>query len=152
MTHEFDATLKKLEGKIQWTVFYVPFSVEQQYGTSGRLKVKARIDGHEFDGTLLPSRSGHYMVCNKRIRDRCNKDVGDSVHVILEHDTGPRPVVVPEPILEALRAHPAALQAFEQLPDYRKREEISKVMDAKQPATRDRRTKMLIEALSGETK
>ncbi|OPZ49658.1 MAG: hypothetical protein BWY92_01334 [Firmicutes bacterium ADurb.BinA052] len=40
--HEFDAVLSRLEGKMPWTVLYVPFSVSDEFGTNGRLTVKVR--------------------------------------------------------------------------------------------------------------
>ena len=148
MTHEFDAVLHRLEGKIAWTVFYVPFSVSKLYGTQGRLEVKATINGHAFRGTLLPSRNGHYLVYNQAIRSVCKKKLGDSLHVTMEPDTAPRTVEVPEDVRRALAADKAVLAAYEGQPDYIKREQITKITSAKRPETRQKRIVSLFEVLA----
>jgi hypothetical protein len=147
MPHTFTATLHRLEGKIAWTVFYVPFSVPDVYGTNGRFEVKAVIDGHPFRGTLLPSRNGHYLPFNQAMKTACKKELGDSVHVVMEPDAEPRTVAVPEDVGAALAADPAAKALFEALPDYWKREQITKITSAKQPETRARRICALLKLL-----
>ena len=147
MKHTFDADLTKLDGKIKWTVFYVPVSVSAASGTKGRVRVSGTLDGHAFRGTLLPSKNGHYLVFNRQLRDLCKKDVGESLHVEIEQDDEPRVVEVPGEIRRELEACPDALQAFEELPDYMKREEINKIVTAKRQDTRDRRLQKLVQSL-----
>ena len=147
MKHEFDAILKKLEGKMAWTVLYVPFSVKESYDTNGRLNVKAEIDGNSFDGTLLPSRNGHYLVYNKEIRKVCKKVIGESVHVKMEVDIQPRTIEIPHIIKTKLIENQNALQEFDKLPNYIKREQINKIMSAKREETKDRRIQKLIQSL-----
>ncbi len=130
-----------------WTVFYVPFSVPDLYGTNGRLEVKAVIDGHSFRGTLLPSRNGHYLPFNQAMKTACKKKLGDSVHVIMEPDTAPRTIEVPEDVAAALAADPKAKAVFDRLPDYWKREQITKITSAKLPVTRERRIRALLTLL-----
>ncbi len=147
MPHTFTATLHRLEGKIAWTVFYVPFSVPDLYGTNGRLEVKATIDGHPFRGTLLPSRNGHYLAFNQAMKSATKKKLGDTVHVVMEPDTAPRTIEVPEDLAAALAADAAAKVRFDGLPDYFKREQITKIVSAKQPETRARRIQALLKVL-----
>lgn len=147
MEHEFNAVLEKLEGKMQWTVFYVPFSVKELYDTNGRLNVKAEIDGHSFDGTLLPSRNGHYLIYNKEIKKVCKKEIGDSIHVKMELDVQPRTIEVPDSIMTKLKENKDALIEFEKLPNYIKREQINKIMSAKREETRERRIQKFIQSL-----
>lgn len=147
MPHEFTAVLHRLEGKIAWTVFYVPFSVPDLYGTNGRLEVKAVIDGHPFLGTLLPSRNGHYLAFNQAMKSACKKKLGDSVHVVMEPDTAPRAIELPDDVRAALEADPNAKALFDRLPDYWKREQLTKITSAKQPETRARRLRALLTLL-----
>lgn len=147
MIHEFDATLKKLEGKMQWTVFYVPFSVKDLYNTDGRINVKGKIDGHVYKGTLLPSRNGHYMVYNKDLRKVINKELNDSIHIIMEQDLEPRTIEIPQIIMEKLKENEEVFEKFQNLPKYIKREQIKKIMDAKKIETKYRRIDKLIESL-----
>lgn len=148
MSKEFNAILQKLEGKMEWTVFYIPFSVEEEYGTKSRFNVQATIDGHIFSGTLLPSRNGHYMVYNKAIKSACKKEVGDSIHVILKPDVQERVLNIPDYILEAIKSNPIANSKFNELPYYIKREEINKIEESKKEETKVRRLEKLIQRLT----
>jgi len=148
MSKEFYATLQKLEGKMEWTVFYTPFSVAEEYGTRGRFNVKAIIDGHSFSGTLLPSKNGHYMVYNKAIKSACKKEIGDSIHVILIPDIEERNLDIPDYILEAFKDNLTVCSKFNQLPYYIKREEINKIEESKKEETKIRRLEKLIQKLS----
>lgn len=145
--HEFDGELQLLEGKIKWTVVYVPFSVPDRYGTRGRLPVQVRIDGHPFAGTLLPSRKGHYLVFNKQMQEACRKGLGDSVHVVLRLDTQERTVRVPAYLSAQLQDRPDLLEHFESQPDYIKREQLQSIETAKREETKKRRIAKLVELL-----
>jgi hypothetical protein len=148
MKHEFDAVLQRLEGKIAWTVFYVPFSVFDIYGTNGRLNIIGIVDGYNFTGTLLPSKNGHYCVFNQTLKDNCKKGIGDTIHIMFEEDTTLRTVEIPQEILNILNFYPQLLDIFQRLPDYIKKEEINKILGAKKQETRDKRIQALIEKLS----
>jgi hypothetical protein len=149
MTHEFDATLCRLEGKIAWTVLYVPFSVPDTYGTNGRVNVSATLDGHTFAATLLPSRNGHYLAFNQAMKAATGKALGDTVHVVLAPDTAPRGVEVPDEIRAALDGQDGAREAFNALPPYIQRAEIGRITDAKTEPTRQKRLSGLLERLRG---
>lgn len=146
MNHEFYTSLSKLDGKIKWTIFYVPFDVYEVYKTKGRLKVKVKIDNHQFKGTLLPSKNGHYFVYNNKIKEVCKKDLGDLVHVIVKLDEDTSEITLPTIISNKLDE--SLLEKFNNLPNYLKREEINKVMYAKKEETRNNRIDNLIEYLS----
>ncbi|MGI6131622.1 MAG: YdeI/OmpD-associated family protein [Bacillota bacterium] len=145
--YEFDAVLSRLEGKMPWTVLYVPFSVSDEFGTNGRLAVKAVIDGHEFRGTLLPSRNGHYMAFNKGMQSKCGKSLGDTVHVVMEEDTDSRTVRIPHDVEAALTAQDVMVR-FRSLAPYIQREEINRIEGAKTSQTRMKRVSALAEKLS----
>ena len=144
---EFSTTLVQLEGKIQWTVFYIPYSIVDVYRVNGRCNVVVTIDGYSYSGTLLPSKNGHYMVYNKSMKAVSNKNIGDCVHVVLKLDTEAREITIPDYIQAQLDTSPSAKSEFEQLPYYIKREEIIKIEDAKKPETKIRRVSKLIDRL-----
>jgi hypothetical protein len=146
---EFDVELERLSEKMKWTVIYVPFSVEDKYGTRGRVPVQACIDGHLFASTLLPSEKGHYMVYNRRIQEACKKGLGDSVHVAIRLDSQERTVEMPGYLLNALADRPDLAERFEGQPDYIKREQLQHIEAAKREETRERRIAKLIELLEG---
>lgn len=144
---KFNAVLEKLEGKMEWTVFYVPFSVEKEYDTKGRFNIQAIIDGTHFAGTLLPSRNGHYMVFNKSMKAVCKKTIGDSIHVVIKPDVQERVLNIPEYISDVLKKN-SVLAKFNELPYYIKREEINKIDESKKEETKIRRLNKLVQRLS----
>ncbi|MDW7657128.1 MAG: DUF1905 domain-containing protein [Bacillota bacterium] len=95
MKYEFDAEIKRFEGKIQWSVFYFPESALDCFGSKGNTPVKNTVDGHPFDHTLLGSRNGHYLVNNEFIRRAVGKEMGDIVHITLEKDQQLRTFIIP---------------------------------------------------------
>ena len=65
-----------------WTFLTVPFSVEKEYGSKAKVKVKGTIDGVSFQSTLLPLGGGkHNLVVKKEIRKKISKYAGDTVSV-----------------------------------------------------------------------
>lgn len=148
MKYEFDAEIKRLEGKIQWGVIYFPESAVECFGSKGNIPVKITVDGHPFDHTLLGSRNGHYLVYNEFIRRAVGKELGDSVHVTLEKDEQPRVFTVPE-YLETILRDRGVLDAFLKQPDYLKREQINKIELAKKEETKANRIDKLIMELGG---
>lgn len=147
MTYEFDTQLQRLEGKIAWTVAYVPFPVDEDYGTKGRVNVAATLDGHAFRVTLLPSRNGHYLAFNQEMKAATGKALGDTVHVTIAPDPAPRTVEVPDEVRAALDAHEGVRSVFDALPDYIRREEVRRILSAKTQPTRAKRLAALIDKL-----
>jgi hypothetical protein len=145
---EFETTLVRLPGKIAWTVFYVPAAFTDAIGTKGRVTVRAIVDGAAFHGTLLPSSRGHYQVYNQAMRAHGGKEIGDTVHVVLEADAQPRTLEIPPDVAVALAGRDTAAEHFSALPYYIRREEINKITAAKTPPTRERRIAALMEKLT----
>ena len=148
MTYEFDAEIKRLEGKIQWSVLYFPESAVDCFGSKGNIPVKITVDGHPFDHMLLGSRNGHYLVYNEFIRRAVGKDIGDIMRVTLEKDDQPRVFAIP-PYLETVLRDGGVLEAFMKQPDYLKREQVNKIELAKKEETKANRIQKLITELGG---
>ena len=150
MKYQFDAEIKRLEGKIQWSVFYFPESVVECFGSKGNIPVKITVDGHPFDHMLLGSRNGHYLVYNEFIRRAVGKEMGDILHVTLEKDDQPRVFVIP-PYLETILKDNGVLDAFLKQPDYLKREQVNKIELAKKEETKTNRIQKLSSELGGKS-
>lgn len=148
MKYEFDAEIKRLEGKIQWNVFYFPEPALECFGSKGNIPVKITVDGHPFDHMLLGSRNGHYLVYNEFIRRAVGKKMGDSVHVRLEKDDQPRVFKIPG-CLESILKENGVLKAFLKQPDYFKREQVNKIETAKKEKTKANRIQKIVEELKG---
>ena len=146
MIYEFSAEIKRLEGKIQWSVLYFPESALECFGSKGNVPVKITVDGHPFEHTLLSSRNGHYLVYNEFIRRAVGKDMGDSVHITLEKDDQPRVFIIPD-YLETIFQENGVLAAFLKQPDYLKREQVNKIELARKEETKTNRIQKLVSEL-----
>ena len=146
MVFEFDGEIKRLEGKIKWSVVYFPYPVMEHFGSKGNIPVRISVDGHEFAHTLLPSKNGHYFVWNDSIKKAAGKGLGDVVRVTLEKDEGKREAVIPAAIEKRLR-EAGVWEAFAKQPDYSKREQVNHIDSAKREETKANRMESLIERL-----
>jgi len=145
--HEFDAEIRLLEGKIKWSAIYFPHSARDHFATGGRVNVKALLDGHEFNGVLLPSRNGHYLVYNAAMRSAVGKRLGDTVSVVLQKRDEKRVAVAPDHMRTALE-EAGAIVEFLAMPAYMQREEIGRIESAKRDETRATRLQALIDKLA----
>jgi len=84
------------EGDGGGAFIFFPFDVEKEFGTKGRIPVKATFDGVEDAGSLF--RYGypqHLMGMSKAIRERIGKKPGDMVEMVLWKDEAERTIEVP---------------------------------------------------------
>lgn len=147
MQYEFDSEIKRLNGKIKWSVFYFPYSTSEHFGSNGNIPVLITVDGHQFEHTLLPSKDGHYLVYNEFIKRAIGKELGDIVHVTLEKDDKKRDIIIPVYIEEALK-NTGLLDLFLKQPNYLKREQINHIELAKKEETKINRLNALIKQLA----
>jgi hypothetical protein len=125
----------------------IPFDVEQAFGKK-RVPVQAKINGEPYRGTLV--RMGdpyHILIVLKGIRLKIGKDIGDEVEVVLEEDTQPRVVDVPEDFKQALEKSPGAKSVFEKMSYTHQKEYVNAILDAKHESTRRDRINKTIEML-----
>ncbi len=101
-----------------------------------------------LDSQLFGHRRGAFTGATEN-RAGAGINAGDALDVAIEIDTEPREVVVPEDLMAALDAEPAAKQAFKKLSYSNKRLHVLSVEDAKTPETRQRRVEKVITTLRG---
>ena len=137
----FDAEV--LEARGGGACAEVPFDVKEAFG-SGRPKVKATIDGHEYRGSLVSMGGRHVLGLRKDVRAAIGKGVGDRVHVTVELDTEPRVVDVPAELEASLAGSPEAKALFDAMSYTHRKEYARWVGEAKKQETRDRRAEKAV--------
>ena len=130
----------------------VPFDVERIFG-SKRPKVKARIEGVPYRGTLVRMGSEcHLLLILKSIREQVGKTFGDEVKVSVELDIEERVVTIPLELKRAFKSDKDAKAAFEKLSYTHQREYITWINEAKKDETRHRRVLQTLEKLKERKK
>lgn len=143
--HKFRATIENAE---QGGAFVtIPFDVEQVFGKK-RVKVKATIGGEPYRGSLVRMGGAcHVLGVRKEIREKIGKTFGDEIEIVLEEDTAPREVTVPQDMRQALAGNPEAEAFFKQLSYTHQKEYVRWIEEAKRDQTRQRRIGRAIELL-----
>jgi acetyl-CoA carboxylase beta subunit len=145
---EFDAIILQ-HNNIDAAFVEFPFEVEKLFGSKGQIKIKAIFDNKvEYRGSL--AKMGHHCHClglTKEIRKTLQKTFGDTVHVVLEQNTEPRIVTLPDDVNALMEEHPVALAYFETLSFTDKKEYIRWIESAKKTETRENRKQVFIEKL-----
>jgi acetyl-CoA carboxylase beta subunit len=125
----------------------VPFDVEAAFG-SKRPKVKAMIEGIPYRGTL--TRMGtdcHVLGIRKEIREQIGKTFGDEVTIMVESDTEPRVIEIPDQLQKAFQTEKEAKARFEKLSYTHQKEYVSWINEARKEETRQSRIVKTIAAL-----
>lgn len=144
----FSATLQaKGEGN-SWVVLPIPFSVEEVFGSRGRVSVRGSMNGSPFRSSLFPTGDGtHHMMVNKSLQHDSGAGPGATVDVELELDSGSRLDDVPEEFAAALDEAAKAGAFFRTLTDSSRNEYARWIAEAKRPETRSARVSKAIERL-----
>ncbi len=148
-TKSFRAKLQRPEGSGTWTFVMVPFDVESMYGRRGRIPVRATIDGHAIQSSLMPHGDGrHFIVVKKELRERIGKDAGAVVNVELRQDTRPRVVTLPDDFVSAMNGSPNVKTLFDGLSYSYRKEYVQWIEGAKRSETRERRIHQAVEMIA----
>ena len=150
-SQEFEVTLLK-PPDIDGAYFIVPFNVPEVYGTKAHVKVRGTIDGFPYKGLIANMGEGHCMVVKKEIRQAIGKSAGDTVKVVMDIDTEPRIVAVPEDFQQALDNNSKVKEVFEKFSYTHKKEYIEWILGAKKQVTRENRIKKAVEQIGGGKK
>ncbi len=74
-----------------------PYDAVREFGTAGKIKIKAWIDGQMVRKSLVPKGNGvHRLAVTMDVRMAIGKGDGDTVDIELEADNEPRIVPLPE--------------------------------------------------------
>jgi hypothetical protein len=143
--YKFRATLEAGDGGGAYVLF--PYDVEQEFGTKGKIPVKATFDGVPYTGSLIKyGNPRHMLPVLKAIREQLGKTPGDTITVELSKDDGPRTLEVP-PQFKAAMEKDGVLQTFDRLSFTHRKEYCRWISGAKKEETRSQRLKKAVEML-----
>jgi uncharacterized protein YdeI (YjbR/CyaY-like superfamily) len=126
--------------------------VPEVYGTKAQVKVRGTIDGYPYRGSIANMGEGHCMVVKKEIRQAIGKTAGDTVKVVMDIDTEPRIVAVPEDFQKALDNDSKVKEIFDKFSYTHKKEYVEWIEGAKRQVTRENRINKAIEQITGSKK
>jgi bifunctional DNA-binding transcriptional regulator/antitoxin component of YhaV-PrlF toxin-antitoxin module len=144
---EADVTLWAPNDYLTSAAFTCPFSVPEVFGTKARIPVKITVDGHTFRSSLAPMSGQHMMVFNMEMRQKTGYKAGDTIHIILEKDTEPRVIEIPQDVTNVLKTSKTAYDLFMKYSYSHKKEVMDWINEAKKPDTRKRRILKLLDTL-----
>ncbi|UPK70011.1 YdeI/OmpD-associated family protein [Chitinophaga filiformis] len=149
----FDAVIVQ-HGSMNAGYVEFPYDVQELYGVKGQVKVKALIDGKvTYRGSLAKmGTTCHILGITQAIRKELGKELGDTIHVVLEQDLAPREVILPEEVAALFSKHPGAKAFFDTLSYTDRKEYIVWITSAKREETKQNRLGLLIEKLKNGRK
>ena len=143
-TYKFKA---KIEGADGGAYILFPYDVEKEFGTKGKVPVKATFNGVPYTGSLIKYGSPlHMLGVLKAIRGQLGKKPGDTVEVVLWKDEEERTPDVPREF-EKLMKKEGLLPSFEKLSYTHRKEYCRWITEAKKEETRSRRLEKAVEML-----
>jgi bacteriocin resistance YdeI/OmpD-like protein/uncharacterized protein DUF1905 len=134
-----------------WSRVHLPFDVEREYGTKGRVSVKATLGGETFHTSIFPNGDGtHHMMFNKAMQKASGAGAGDTIAIKMERDKGEEPEIPPA-LAAALKTNAKASAIFKALTPSCRREYSAWIASAKRDETRvDRSAKAVKMMLAGK--
>lgn len=124
-----------------------PFDVEKEFGTKGKVPVKATFNGVRYAGSLIKYGNPlHMLPMLKAIREQTGTAPGDTVEVELWKDEEARAIELPADLSEAMNRE-GVTPLFDRLSYTHKREYCRWITDAKRDETRRKRLEKAVEML-----
>ncbi len=139
MSVTFKTKIFQAEGK-NATGISVPPDAIAALGTQKRPALVITLNGTYTYRTTVGVYGESFLIpFNSDHRSASGLGAGDAVEVMLELDSEPRIITIPEDLAAALSGKPGALEAFEKLATSKRKEFVRQVEEAKAQETRDRR-------------
>ncbi|KUG26173.1 hypothetical protein ASZ90_004006 [hydrocarbon metagenome] len=91
-----------------------PYDVKKEFGTGGMVKVKAKIGGVDYRGSLTPmGGQNHMLIVLKEIREKLGLTNCDKINIELSQDTEPRVVIIPDDLKRLFQKNKTAKDIFD---------------------------------------
>jgi hypothetical protein len=148
--YKFNAKIQAGERGGAYVLF--PYNVEEEFGTKGRVPVKAKINGVSYTGSIMKyGLPQHFLGVEKAIREQIGKQPGDVVEVVLWKDEEERTVEVPADLQRMMKKE-GLLPFFEKLSYTHRKEYCRWISEAKKEETRLRRIDKAVEMMKSGVK
>lgn len=132
--YKFTAKIEAADSGGAYVLF--PYDIEKEFGTKGKVPVKATFNGVPYRGSLIKyGQPLHMLPVLKAIRAQTGRGAGDIVEVELWKDDELRTVEVPTQFKSAMKKE-GLLPFFERLSYTHRREYCRWISDAKREETR----------------
>lgn len=126
-----------------------PFDVAQEFGNRKSIRIKVWFEGYYERKSLRPSgQQKHRISLSGVVREAIGKSFGDTISVVVEEDTEPRTVNVPEYLQWLLDNEPERKITFEKMPYSEKKFFTDYIIQANSDDTRVDRINLLFDRLA----
>jgi bifunctional DNA-binding transcriptional regulator/antitoxin component of YhaV-PrlF toxin-antitoxin module len=99
--YKFTAKIEALHGGGAYVLF--PYDVEEEFGTKGKVLVKATFNGMPYIGSLIKYGNPlHMLPVPKAIREQTGTGPGDTIEIELWKDDAPKTIEVPAQFKKAM--------------------------------------------------
>jgi bifunctional DNA-binding transcriptional regulator/antitoxin component of YhaV-PrlF toxin-antitoxin module len=144
MAVTFNTTIFQAEGK-NATGIVVPTEAISALGGSKKPLVKVSLNGYTYRTAVGIYGTTFLIPVTAEHRQASGLKAGDTVEVILELDTEPRIIEVPEDLGAAL-ASAGVRECFDELATSKRKEFVRQVEEAKTQETRERRIAKVVDS------
>jgi hypothetical protein len=143
--YRFTAKIETGDGGGAYVLF--PYDVEREFGTKGKVPVKASFDGVPYTGSLIKyGNPQHMLPILKAIREQIGKAPGDTVEVEIWKEDAPRTLEIPAQFKEAMKKG-GVTSVFDSLSYTHRKEYCRWITEAKKEETRLHRLQQAVEML-----
>ncbi len=148
--YKFKAVIENATGGGAYILF--PFDVSQEFGTRGRVAVKATFNGVPYTGSLVKyGQPQHMLPVLKEIREKTGKNIGDQLDIVLWRDQAERTIEIPED-LAAIMERESVRAFFDSLSFTHRKEYCRWISEAKREETRTKRLEKAVQMLRDKVK
>lgn len=119
----------------------------EELGGGKRAAVRVTIGGRSAQLRLAVMGGQNLIGLSKASRAELGVEIGDEVDALVELDTEPREIELPDDLAAALAAVPGAREAFDRLAPSHRKEHVRAILEAKKPETRERRVAAAVEKM-----
>jgi hypothetical protein len=143
--YKFKTKIEAGDGGGAYVLF--PYDTEKEFGTKGRVPVKASFDGVPYSGSLIKYGNPlHMLGMRKAIRAETGKGPGDTIEVVVWKDEEVRTVEVPAQFKNLMKKE-GLIPVFEKLSYTHRKEYCRWIAEAKKEETRLKRLEKALEML-----